>query len=94
MSAEEQFKRVNAKLGELLKKYELLQKENERLRSELVPAKEREMQFLEQITMLEQKVLVLKAGTGKMNEAEKKELDKKLHSYLKEIDRCISMLSD
>ena len=94
MSAEEQFKSISAKLNELLKKYEFLQKENERLKAELVPAKEREMRFLEQIETLEQKVMILRAGTGKMNEAEKKELDKKLHGYLKEIDRCISMLSE
>jgi chromosome segregation ATPase len=94
MSAEEQFKSLSAKLNELLKKYEFLQKENERLKAELVPAKEREIRLLEQIQTLEQKVMVLKAGTGKMSEAEKKELDKKLHGYLKEIDRCISMLSE
>lgn len=94
MSVAEQFKSVNAKLSELLKKYEFLQKENERLKAELVPAKEREIRFLEQIEALEQKVMVLKAGTSKMNETEKKELDKKLHGYLKEIDRCISMLSE
>lgn len=94
MSAEEQFKSISAKLNELLKKYEFLQKENERLKAELVPAKEREIRFMEQIETLEQKVMILKAGAGKMNEAEKKELDKKLHGYLKEIDRCISMLSE
>lgn len=93
MSAE-QFKRVTDKLQELVKKHELLKKENERLKSELVPAKEREVRFLEQIASLEQKVMVLKAGTGKLDDADKKELDKRLHVYLKEIDKCISMLSD
>lgn len=93
MSAE-QFKRVTGKLQELLKKHEILKKENERLKSELIPAKEREVSFLEQIASLEQKVMVLKAGTGKLDDADKKELDKRLHVYLKEIDKCISMLSD
>lgn len=90
----DQLKRISEKLQELVKRHEQLRKENERLRSELLPAKEREMNFLEQIANLEQKVMVLKAGTGKLDEAEKKELDKKLHTYLKEIDRCISMLSE
>ena len=94
MSAEEQFNRVQAKLVEILKQYEVLQKENQRLRSELVPAKERELKFMEQISELEQRILVLKAGSGSMNDTEKKELDKKLHGYLKEIDRCIAMLSE
>ena len=67
---------------------------NERLKAELVPAKEREVGFMEQIASLDQKIMVLKAGSGKMEEADKKELDKRLHTYLKEIDRCISMLSE
>ena len=90
----DQLKRITGKLQELVKKYEQLKKENERLRGELMPAKEREMSFMEQITSLEQKIMVLKAGTGQLDETEKKELDKKLHVYLKEIDRCISMLSE
>ena len=94
MSAEEQYKRIGSKLNDLLKKYEFLRKENERLKAELLPAKEREMKFLEQIDGLETKVMALKNRSGKMNEAEKKELDKKLHAWLKEIDRCISMLSE
>jgi hypothetical protein len=93
MSAD-QLKRINEKLQELVKKYESLQKENERLRAELIPAKEREVAFMEQIANLEQKLLVFKASTGRMDEAEKKDLDKKLHTYVKEIDRCISMLGD
>jgi phage host-nuclease inhibitor protein Gam len=94
MDSVQQLKRINEKLQDVMKKYELLQKENERLRNELMPAKQREMSFMEQIAGLEQKIMVLKTGTGQMDEADKKELDKKLHGYLKEIDRCISMLSD
>ena len=94
MDSGHQLKRINDKLQDMLKKYEILKKENERLRNELMPAKRREMGFMEQIAGLEQKIMVLKTGTGKMDEADKKELDKKLHGYLKEIDKCISMLSE
>jgi chromosome segregation ATPase len=90
----DQLKRITEKLQELVKKYEHLKKENERLKSEIMPAKQREAGFMEQISGLEQKIMVLKTGTGQMDEADKKELDKKLHAYLKEIDRCISMLSE
>ena len=64
------------------------------MKGELIPAKEREFGLLEQIGNLEQKIMVLKAGTGKLDEADRKELDKRLHTYLKEIDKCISMLSE
>jgi hypothetical protein len=94
MDSAEQIKRISDKLQDVLKKYDHLQKENQKLRSELMPAKQREIAFMEQISGLEQKLLVLKTGSGKMDDADRKELDKKLHGYLKEIDRCISMLSE
>jgi predicted nuclease with TOPRIM domain len=90
----EQLKRITGKLQELVKNYDNLKKENERLRGELLPAKEREVGFLEQIGNLEQKIMVLKTGMAKLDDTDKKELDKRLHSYLKEIDKCISMLSE
>lgn len=90
----EHLQRITEKLQELVKKYDYLKKENERLKAELMPAKQREVGFLEQISNLEQKIMVLKVGTGKLDDADKKELDKKLHVYLKEIDKCISMLSE
>ena len=52
----EQLKRITGKLQELVKNYDNLKKENERLRGELLPAKEREVGFLEQIGNLEQPV--------------------------------------
>lgn len=94
MDTSGQLKRISDKLQELLKKHEQLQKENEKLRNELLPAKRREIALIEQISGLEQKIMVLKAGTGKMEDEDKRDLDKKLHGYLKEIDRCISMLSE
>ena len=94
MDTGDQLKRINSKLVDVIKKYEHLQKENERLRIELVPSKQREIGLLEQIAVLEQKIMILKTGSGQMDDADKKDLDKKLHSYLKEIDRCISMLSE
>jgi len=39
-------------------------------------------------------VAVLKTATNNMSEADKKELEKKLNHYLKEIDRCIEMLGE
>ena len=90
----EQLKRITGKLQDLLRRYDHLKKENERLRGELMPAKQREVGLLEQINNLEQKIMVLKAGNGKLDEADRKELDKRLHTYLKEIDKCISMLSE
>ncbi len=72
MSEGQQIQRISDKLQELLKKYESIKKENDKLKAELLPSKERELKLLEQIEGLEQKAMVLKAGTGKMDEADKR----------------------
>jgi len=94
MSAADQIARIQVKLQELVKRYEQLQKENLKLRGELVPVKQRESEQRERIAALEQQVLVLKTSTGQLEEADRKALDKKLQGYLKEIDKCIAMLGE
>ncbi|HRE50089.1 MAG TPA: hypothetical protein PK339_01620 [Flavitalea sp.] len=93
MNPEQQLKKISEKIQLLLKRLESLGQENEKLRAALEPAKQREMALQAKIADLEQQVIVLKMAAGPMDEAEKKELDKKLNIYLKEIDRCISILS-
>lgn len=41
---------------------------------------------------LKQQVSILKVSAGDMSEADKKEFEKRINGYLKEIDRCIAML--
>ena len=94
MPSDEQFKRISDKLQLLLKKYEALQLENDRIMAELMPAKKRELALIDQITALEQKVMILKTSGGNLDDNDRKALDKKLHVYLKEIDKCIVMLSE
>lgn len=94
MKSEEQIARIQGKLQELVSLYDRLQKENAKLRQELTPARQREAVHIERIAILEQQILVLKTNTGKLEEADRKALDKKLQGYLKEIDRCIAMLSE
>ena len=43
---------------------------------------------------LKQQVNILKVSTGTMNESDKKEFEKRINSYLKEIDRCIALLGE
>jgi len=87
-------KRVNIKLQQLLKQYQLLQKENERLKITSVKLEEQNAQLGEAVGQLEQKVQLLKAAAGQMDELDKKALEKKINLYLKEIDKCIALLSE
>ncbi|HLG41031.1 MAG TPA: hypothetical protein VI461_15225 [Chitinophagaceae bacterium] len=87
-----QLKRIQNKLQQLLKELHALQKENNHLKEELNDVKKQfEMQH-ENMDSLKQQVNVLKYTGGELNDADKKEFEKKINSYLKEIDRCITML--
>jgi len=90
---EVQLKRIQAKLQQLLKRHVILQKENGWLRQEVDSAKKEVSIQQETLDNLKQQIDVLKYSGGEMNETDKKEFEKKINSYVKEIDRCIVMLS-
>ena len=85
---------VNEKLQQLLKKHVALKKENDTLRNELNNLKEKEVEYKYAMHELDQKVSILKASSGEMNEKDKKDFEKRVDSYIKEIDKCIGLLSD
>jgi len=91
---EKQLKRIQDKLQQVLKDHSALQKENLRLKEEL--DKNRNHSFTNQQTIeeLKQQVDVLKITSGDWEEGDKKEFEKRINSYIKEIDRCIALLSE
>ena len=95
MSAlESQLKRIQDKLQQLLKEQLVLQKENERLEKELAKYKEHSSNQVQLIDTLQRRAEVLKLSSGEMNETDKKEIEKRINSYIKEIDRCIAILGE
>jgi cell division septum initiation protein DivIVA len=93
MTVDQQFNILNDKLHQLLKQYHRLQKENEGLRLELQQMKDKEETTYQRIDELEQQVSILKIAAGDLNEKDKKEFEKKINQYIKQIDKCISFLS-
>ena len=91
---EEQFKRINDKLQRLVKQYQLLQKDNERLNQSLKNHMDTNAQQQQQIEALTQQVLILKSAAGQMEEADKKAFEKRINQYIKSIDKYITYLSD
>jgi hypothetical protein len=91
---EVQLKRIQDKLQQVLKDHSALQKENLRLKEEL--DKNRTQSFVNQQTIedLKQQVDVLKITSGDWDPNDKKEFEKRINSYIKEIDRCIALLSE
>jgi regulator of replication initiation timing len=93
MTTTEHIDRIRQKLQVLLKEHLALQKENEKLKSEISRKQGIEQELKEKTKLLEQQVNILKASSGQMDEASKKAFEKQLNHYIREIDRCIAMLS-
>ncbi|HYF31832.1 MAG TPA: hypothetical protein VD993_11995 [Chitinophagaceae bacterium] len=94
MQLEQQIHHVHQKLQQLLKRYAALQKENGQLQEQLTSLQSEYRQQSQSMELLQQKVQVLQAARGEMSEEEKKAFDKRLTQYIREIDRCIAMLSE
>lgn len=94
METEERLKSIQAKLQQVLKQYQLLQKENLQLKKELARSQAHNQEKSEQLQALQQQVDVLKLGVKGWNEQEKAELEKRIDVYLKEIDKCIALLNN
>jgi len=90
---EKQLKRIQDKLQLLLKQQALLQKENQRLQIELENCKATALLNQEVTDNLKQQVEILKISSGNWDESDKKEFEKRINNYIKEIDRCIAFLS-
>lgn len=93
MTVDQQFTSINEKLQQLLRQYGRLQKENDRLKEELQLALNKEKDMRYKLDELQQQVGILKLGNGEMNDRDKKEFEKKINGYIREIDKCISFLS-
>jgi chromosome segregation ATPase len=94
MQLEQQIQHIYQKLQQLLKQHAALQKEKEQLQLQLSSLRSQNAQQAQAIELLQQKVQVLQAARGEMNEEEKKAFEKRLAQYIREIDRCIAMLGE
>jgi hypothetical protein len=84
---------IHFKLQLLLKQYDHLLKENSRQQQQIaLLQKERELDK-EKLEQYVQQNLILKASVTTMEEKDKKELEQKINQYVKNIDQCISLLS-
>ncbi len=84
---------VNSKLQQLLKQYDFLLKENQKQQEHIRVMQKEQQANKELLEALQQQNLVLKASVTEMAPAEKKELEQKINQYIKNIDKCISLLS-
>ncbi len=91
-STEQHIKRIQDKLQQLLKQYAVVQKENGKLKEELLAAQNKLSVQHQSTEELKQQVSILKMNAIDMNEVDKKEFEKRINTYVKEIDKCITLL--
>ncbi|MBS1946778.1 MAG: hypothetical protein JST47_03335 [Bacteroidetes bacterium] len=91
---EEQIKRLQNKLQQLVQQHQSLQKENSKLKQELQQQKSQSSSQSVEIELLQQQVEILKSSKGEINTEEKKGLERRINQYVKEIDRCIALFNE
>ncbi len=93
MTIDEHFTILNEKLQQLLKQQNRLRKENEQLKAQLEFEKDESATTKKRAGELAEQLSIIKMATGDMNEKDKKEFERKINRYLKEIEKVINYLS-
>ena len=89
-----QLKRVHEKIQILLKQYQSLQKENERLKEDLKKMQSRTESVTRDAEKFRQQADVIMLSGRGLEEPDKKMLEKRLNQYVREIDKCIALLQE
>ena len=92
--SEQQLKRIQEKLQELVKKQAVLAKTNKALQEELEREKKQNAAYSDRLEELKRQVEILKISTGTWNDKDKQAFEKRINQYIKDIDKCITLMSD
>lgn len=87
-------KRIQEKVQLLLRRSRSMQQENDRLIRVMRDSEQRLKLAQDQIQQLRTQLDAVKLNAGELAASDKKEIEKKINAYLKEIDRCIALLGE
>jgi hypothetical protein len=91
---QEDLQRLEDKLQQLIQLQQNLHTENEKLQAALRKAEVEKTDWQQKAETAEQQLNVLKLNQENLNEADRKEMEKKINQYIREIDRCITQLGE
>ena len=91
---EEHITLLHAKLQLLLKKYAALQKENLQLNKEIEDFRKNQAAALQRINTLELQTDILKTSAGQLTDQEKLDFERRINQYIKDLDKCITILNN
>lgn len=83
---------LQEKLQSLIREYKQLQKENSKLLKEIAVLQSEKEEKSRQYSQMEEKLAALQLTAGNWDETERANLQKKIDTYLKEIDQCLALL--
>ena len=89
---QEQIQRIETKVQLLLKEYNSAQKEIQRLQKENGNLARQLQTQTEQANKLHQRVDAQTFSSSNMEDKAKKDLEKRINTYLKDIDKCLALL--
>jgi hypothetical protein len=89
-----QIKRVHEKMLLLVKQYQSMQKENDRLKEDLKKMQDRYEAAGRDAEKFRHQSDVQKLPGRGLEESDKKMLEKRLNQYVREIDKCIALLHE
>lgn len=90
----EHIARIYNKLQPKLKRLSHLEKENELLRNEISELKKMRDLFEKQLVALQEQNYILKASTSSLTDTDKVALEQTITKYIRDIDKCINLLSE
>lgn len=85
---------IYQKLQKLVKEYEQLKKENQKLRRDLDEQLATNKDGNNKVELLESQIALLKSSTGQMDAAARKEMERRIQQYIKDIDTAIKLLNE
>ena len=90
---DEQIQRIEDRVLLLLKEYNLAQKEVQRLQKENNRLNELLKQYTDKSSKLNEKQDTAKISVETLKTHSKKDLEKRIDAYLKDIDKCLALLN-
>ena len=85
---------ITAKVKQRMKQLETMQKQQEQQAEIIRSLKGRNEALEEQVRLLTEQQQILMAAAGKMSPADKAAFESTINKYIREIDKCIGMLSE
>lgn len=94
MEITKQFESLSSKIILKTKELNSLRKQNEQLQQQVVKLNEKQAELTTLLESVKQENSILKAAAGQMNPEDKKALEITINKYLRDIDKCITLLAE